>query len=430
MNVSRGNAAWRTDFAEVLPDLSDADIGGSGFAIRAYSVPASMGGDAALARLRDRLRRRGLRLLLDFVPNHVALDHPWTESNLDYFIPGTAADLAREPANFCRVSTSRGELILAHGRDPYFPGWPDSLQLNYGNPKLQDAMLAELTKVAGMCDGVRCDMAMLILPEVFQRTWGIRCEPFWPKALPSARHITPDFLFLAEVYWDLEWNLQQQGFDFAYDKRLYDRLREGKPRPVRDHLRAELDYQNRLARFLENHDEPRAAATFQPGKHQAAAVLTFLSPGMRFFHQGQLEGFKKHIAVHLVRGPDEPVDAAIKQFYDRLLSVLRRPELRGGRWQLLECRPAWQDNWTWDDFIAYSWEGDGARLLVAVNFAANPSQCFVTLACDDFAGKKLRLRDPLSDAVYERDGNDLATRGLYVDLPAWGCHVLAIETGG
>lgn len=425
--VSRGNPAWRKGFAETLPDLRDDDIDGSGFAIRAYSVPSSLGGDAALARLRARLKQRGLRLLLDFVPNHVALDHPWTESNLDYFIPGTAADLAREPDNFCRVRTSRGELILAHGRDPYFPGWPDSLQLNYGEAKLQDAMLVELTRVAGMCDGVRCDMAMLILPEVFQRTWGIRCAPFWPKAIPAVRKRAPDFLLLAEVYWDLEWNLQQQGFDFAYDKRLYDRLREGKPRPVRDHLRAGLDYQNKLARFLENHDEPRAAATFPPGKHQAAAVLTFLSPGLRFLHQGQLEGCTKHIAVHLVRGPDEPVDAAIKQFYDRLLAVLRRPELRDGHWQLLECRLAWQDNWTWDDFIAYAWQGsNGERLLVAVNFAANPSQCFVKLPFADLAGKKLRLQDLLSDAVYQRDGNDLASRGLYVDLPAWGCHVFAV----
>lgn len=425
--VSRSNPAWRKGFAGTLPDLRDQDIGGSGFAICGYSVPAHMGGNEALARLRGRLKQRGLRLLLDFVPNHVALDHPWTESNLDFFIPGTPADLAREPANFCRVKTSRGELILAHGRDPYFPGWPDALQLNYGNPKLQDAMLDELVKVAGMCDGVRCDMAMLILPDVFQRTWGIRCEPFWPRAILAVRAQFPNFLMLAEVYWDLEWTLQQQGFDFTYDKRLYDRLREGKPRPVRDHLRADLDYQDRLARFLENHDEPRAAATFPPGKHQAAAILTFLSPGMRFLHQGQLEGFKKHIAVHLIRGPEEPVDATIKQFYDRLLTVLRRPAVRQGHWQLLECRPAWQDNWTWDDFIAYSWQGDdGARLIVAVNFAANSSQCFVKLPFADLPGKKLRLQDLMDGGNYERDGDDLARRGLYLDLPPWGHHVFEV----
>ena len=85
---------------------------------------------------------------------------------------------------------------------------------------------------------------------------------------------------MAEVYWDMEWTLQQQGFNYAYDKRLYDRLREGHARPVREHLLAEIGYQNKLARFLENHDECRAAATFEPAQHQAAAIITFLSPGL------------------------------------------------------------------------------------------------------------------------------------------------------
>src|SRR5262249_37659643 len=175
----------------------------------------------------------------------------------------------------------------------------DTLQLNYGNPATQAAMIAELIKIAGQCDGVRCDMAMLVLPEVFERTWNIPCQPFWPQATERVRQQAPEFCFMAEVYWDLEWTLQQQGFDFTYDKRLYDRLRAGHARPVREHLYAGLDYQDKLARFLENHDEPRAAATFAPGVHEAAAVITFLSPGLRFFHQGQLEGRRKHISPHL-----------------------------------------------------------------------------------------------------------------------------------
>ena len=133
-------------------------------------------------------------------------------------------------------------------------------------------------------------MAMLVLPDVFQRTWGISTEPFWARATSAVRAQVPDFVFMAEVYWDLEWALQHAGFDFTYDKRLYDRLEHGPARAVREHLYAGLDFQDHLARFLENHDEPRAAATFPPGKHQAAAVITFLAPGLRFFHQGQREG--------------------------------------------------------------------------------------------------------------------------------------------
>src|SRR4030095_2191368 len=103
------------------------------------------------------------------------------------------------------------------------------------------------------CAGVRCDMAMLVLPDVFERTWGVRAQPFWPDATRRVRERVPGFCFMAEGYCDLEWALQQQGFDYTYDKRLYDRLRDRHARPVREHLWAGLGYQDRMARFLENH---------------------------------------------------------------------------------------------------------------------------------------------------------------------------------
>ena len=272
-------------------------------------------------------------------------------------------------------------------------------------------MIGELERIAGQCDGVRCDMAMLVLPDVFESTWGIRAELFWPKATESVRRKHPDFQFMAEVYWDLEWTMQQQGFDYAYDKRLYDRLREGHARPVREHFHAGLDYQDKLARFLENHDEPRAAATFSPDVHEAAAVITFLSPGLRFFHQGQFQGRKKRISPHLVRGPEEPIDQRLEQFYDRLLAVLRQPVVRDGDWQLLDCTPAWDGNWTWDGFLVFAWQGAGGeRLLVTVNYAPNQSQCYVRLPFLRPWQRRWRLHDLMSgDATYDRDGNEIAS---------------------
>jgi hypothetical protein len=325
------------------------------------------------------------------------------------------------------VKRQGGDLLLAHGRDPYFPGWPDTLQLNYGNPATQEAMLGELVKIAGQCDGVRCDMAMLVLPEVFARTWDLPAQPFWPQATQRVRERVPDFRFMAEVYWDLEWTLQHQGFDYTYDKRLYDRLHDGHARPVREHYHAGLEYQDKLARFLENHDEPRAAAIFSPEVHAAAAVMTFLSPGLRFFHQGQFQGRKKRVSPHLVRGPDEPIDQQLEQFYDRLLAVLRQSAVRQGNWQLLECTPAWDGNWTWDCFLAFAWQGPGGeRLLVTVNYAANQSQCYVPLHCPDLSGRAVRLKDLMGPASYDRDGTDLASRGLYLDLLPWSFHVFEV----
>ena len=424
--VSRSHSEWRREFQETLPDLLEEDIAGSGFAVTGYTVQSKLGGNAALARLRERLRKRGLRLMLDFVPNHMGPDHPWINEHPDYFVHGSENDLARAPQNYCRVQTKSGPLVFAYGRDPYFDGWPDTRQLNYGNPDLQQAMIRELERIAGQCDGVRCDMAMLALPEVFERTWGIRTDMFWPKATQSVLRTNPNFLFMAEVYWDLEWTMHHQGFDYAYDKRLYDRLREGHARPVREHLQAGGDYQNKLARFLENHDEARAATAFPPGIHQAAAIITFLSPGLRFFHQGQFQGQRKRISPHLCRGPVEPVSQQLEQFYGRLLSVLRRPAVRKGQWQLLECMPAWEGNWTWDSFLAFAWQGGGERLLVTVNYAPCQGQCYVRLPFADLRDGVWRLQNQMEDVCYDRDGSDLQSRGLYLDMPPWQASVFAL----
>jgi hypothetical protein len=426
--VSRANVGWRREFQETLPDLREEDIAGSGFAITAYAVSADLGGKAALARLRTRLTERGLKLMLDFVPNHVALDHPWVKSHPEYFVTGTEDLLAREPQNYVRVKRKKEDLILAYGRDPYFSGWPDTLQLDYSHPRLQEAMMNELHQISGQCDGIRCDMAMLALPEVFERTWGRRPEPFWPGATKKVREQHPDFCFMAEVYWDMEWILQQQGFDYTYDKRLYDRLRQGHARPVREHLQAALDYQTRLARFLENHDEARASAAFDPRVHRAAAVISYSIPGLRFFHQGQFEGRKKRISPHLIRAPRESVDKEIQDFYASLLAILLKPLMKSGEWQPLSCWPAWDGNGSWDAFVAHLWRGsDGERLLIVVNYASHNSQCFVDLPFPEIKSRMVELRDLISPDRYVRKGDEVLERGLYLDLQPWSYHIFTLE---
>jgi hypothetical protein len=427
--VSRSNPAWRAEFEAVLPDLTEADIRGSGFAISAYEVDGALGGNAALGEFRARLSARGLRLMLDFVPNHTALDHPWVKTHPDFYVQGSEQDLSKSSDSYLRVETNRGAFILAHGRDPNFPGWPDTLQLNYANPALQAAQMAELATIADQCDGLRCDMAMLLLPAVFQRSWGVTPGPFWPKAISAVRRGHPEFTFLAEAYWDLEWELQQQGFDYCYDKRLYDRLRAGDAPSIRAHLAAGLDYQDRLARFLENHDEPRAAASFPWPRHQAAAMITFFAPGLRFFHQGQFQGARTHLPVHLRRGPCESLEPGIAEFYDRLLGVLRNADtFRHGAWSLITPQPAWAGNPTWEDFVAYAWQGpDDDRHIIVINDADHQGQCYLRLSFKGLLGTQIRLIDVMGTEVYERDGNGLMTPGLYVDLGPWRYNLFRLE---
>jgi hypothetical protein len=421
-HVSRTHPAWQESFKACLPDLSETDICGSCFAITHYRVADRFGGDEALQRLRRKLNERGLRLMLDFVPNHTALDHPWVQMHPEFYIRGTQKDLEQHPQNYIALKSDSSDVdqqIFAYGRDPFFDGWPDALQ---------QAMLEELLRVAEHCDGVRCDMAMLLLPQIFERTWHRSIEPFWSVVIPAVRKRFPEFLFLAEVYWDQEWALQQEGFDYTYDKRLYDRLLDQAARPIRDHLVADIDYQRKLTRFLENHDERRAAASFPPEVHEAAAMINYLAPGMRFFHAGQLEGKQIHIPIHLCRGPDEPIDLRLSRFYQRLLQVLRKPLLQYGSWELLECLPAWKGNETWNNFIIYHWqEENGDTLLIVVNYAPHAGQCRVKLSAPQPEAEIKPWHDLMNPGEQLSVQEESITR-LFFDLPAWGYHVLEKQT--
>ena len=398
--VSLSHPEWLKEFQATLPGFTEADVSGSPFAVTGYTLHRDFGREADLFSLKERLRARGLKLIVDFVPNHTALDHPWVEQHPEFYVQGSEADLEREPHNYRQVETGQGALILAHGRDPYFPGWPDTFQLNYRHPGLREAMTQVLLKLAesrrrgalrhGHADSPRGLPAHLGRAVPAQPT--VRPpvdEPFWPETTGRVKAKNPQFIFMAEVYWDLEWELMQQGFDYCYDKKLYDRLLAQDAAAVRGHLWADLAYQNKLARFLENHDEPRAAHDFPPPLHQAAAVLTYFTPGLRFFHEGQLEGRRVKVSMHLGRRPEEPIDPILQEFYRKLLACLKRPEVRDGRWQLLEIRPAWDDNHTWDRFLAFAWEGEAhQRLLIAVNYGPSQGQCYVDFLSMNFGATR------------------------------------------
>jgi hypothetical protein len=320
--------------------------------------------------------------------------------------------------------------VLANGRDPYFPAWPDVVQLNAFSPDLRRAVIGTVRSIADQSDGVRCDMAMLMMSDVFERTWGERAGPrpccdYWPTLIDDIKSTHPGFVFMAEAYWDLEFALQQQGFDYCYDKRLYDRLEHEGAESVRGHLTADPAYQRKLVRFLENHDEPRAAATFPPEKNRVAAVATLTQTGARLVHEGQLEGRNVRLPVFLARRPDEEPDTDLRAFYERLFAALGDPVFRTGEWQLGECS-GWEGNATWQHLVAWGWRDEQPRSLVVVNLGGAPASGHVSLPWDDLRGRAWRLDDARTGESYERSGHDLRD-GLYVALDPWAWHLLDLR---
>ena len=327
-------------------------------------------------------------------------------------------------------SLPSGGNVFACGRDPFFPAWPDVLQLNAFSPGLRQATIATLLDIAAQCDGVRCDMSMLMLNDIFERTWGEKAgakpeQDYWKTVIPAIKAQWPEFRFMAEAYWDLEWELQQQGFDFCYDKKLYDRMEHGPAENVRLHLCADMDYQMGMVRFIENHDEPRAAAAFPDGKARAAAVAVLTLPGARLLHEGQFEGRTVRLPVFLARRPTEPLDQELAAFYQKLLEETGRELFRNGDWRLCE-RSGWPGNQSCQNILTWCWSRDGERALILVNYADVTSQALVRVPWDELRDRMWRLDDRLSGQTFERNGFDIRDAGLYVDLKPWQCHLFNV----
>ena len=339
--ISLKDPGFRRLFNTISPGWTAEDVIGSSYSISSHEPDPFIGTWEDIARARAELHRRGMGLILDFIPNHTGIDHHWLTEHPDYYIQVSEPDYQKDKESFFPIEYQGETLYIAHGRDPNFPSWSDTAQLNYLNPETRQAVIQRLEKIALHCDGVRCDMAMLILNEVFQRVWGMAnngpdypppAEEFWAQAIRQV----PGLIYIAEAYWDTEWALQQLGFDFAYDKRLYDRLKSGRPHDVYLHLTASLDYQDKLLRFIENHDENRSITAFGRGKVEAVAALYSTLPGMKLFFHGQIEGKQMHLPLQIRRSKPEAPDPEIKAFYSQLLPVVNEEIFHKGAWQLKE----------------------------------------------------------------------------------------------
>ncbi len=413
------------EYQEALRDFRSKDVVGSPYSVHRYVVDEILGGPAGLATFRQQLRQYGLRLMLDYVPNHVAIDHPWTHELSDALVGGTPDEQADDPQSFFPI----GDRVFAHGRDPYFPAWTDTAQLNAFSDAYRQASIDALSEIAAQCDGVRCDMAMLLTNHVFSKTWSLkRVGPipkteYWQSVIPAIHAQYPEFIFIAEVYWSMEHELQQQGFDYCYDKRLYDRMVHEDAARIINHLKAHFTYQSGLVRFSENHDERRAMDTMGIGRSRMAAVLIATLPGAKLWHEGQFHGHRVKLPAQLGRRPKERDNAELYSFYRRLLGIARDGGYQQGDWRLREVIRAWPGNESNQHLVAYTWRNGDERRLIVVNYSDHRSQGRVVLSNFEVEGLTWHLNDLLDKSVYDRHGDPMAHDGLYIDLQPWTAHI-------
>ena len=429
----------------ILPGWKDHDVIGSPYSISAYEPDPLIGSWEDVKNARAELHRRGMGLILDFVPNHTAPDHEWIFKHPDFYFTFTGGSLppGLDPSSFTKIN--QNQKYVARGKDPYYPAWGDTAQLNYFNPALRRAMVSQLKKIAGYCDGLRCDMAMLVIDDIFEKNWGDMARRLGAKSermsqtefWAQARAALPGLVLIAEAYWDTEWRLMEMGFDYVYDKTLLDRLLHSSAQDLRLHLGADAGYQKKLVRFMENHDEQRSAAAFAPDRLRAAAVMLATLPGMKLFYHGQLEGIKVRTPVQLGRSvPEAPADGFLMQaFYSRLLGITSRDVFHEGRWRLKDVFPF--SDGSYRNLIAYTWnpvswrpapEKSASRVkLIVVNFSPSWAQGRVSLGDELESDREYLLTDELNGREYERRGEEITFAGLHVVLDGYQSHIFDIE---
>lgn len=418
------------EYNRALKDWNTVDVIGSPFAIEDYKIAPSFGSSDQVIQLKNNLNKNGMKLILDFIPNHFHVESSLVQSLPGLFVRGTEENLKIDPYTFFRS----GSKIFAHGRDPFFPAWQDTVQINYFSETARDFMTNRLCEVASICDGVRCDMAMLSLTNVFQNTWGkvinvhgnsCPTTEFWKDAISTVKKINAGFIFIAEAYWDLEWQLQKLGFDFTYDKSLTDRLKTGNTYLIKDHLMADKEYQKKSVRFLENHDEPRAISMFGKIKSKAALIIISTIPGMKFYHDGQFEGKKIKLPVQLGRQPREKPDEDLLNYYKKVLNIASKKIFKEGEWMLLETLPAWEGNQTYKNILSWQWKHKDETKIICVNYSDTVSSCRIKFDAEGYP-EEIMLSDLLNDAVYHRSAEEIYRDGLYVELRNYQSHIFSL----
>lgn len=417
-------------YSKALKDWKREDVIGSPFAICDYVINPSLGSENDLIELHSKLNNLEMKLIFDFVPNHFSVDSELIKTNPEIFLECCDDCIAEDDLTFFK-SPFQPNLVFAHGRDPFFPAWTDTIQLNYFNTKTVHFMLQILKRISTFCDGVRCDMAMLILNNVFQNTWRGVVEykkyslpqvEFWQIAIEEIKKINNDFLFIAEAYWDLEWTLQQLGFNFTYDKKLLDRLKDGTPKSIYAHLKAEDDYQKKSVRFIENHDEERAVESLGKEKSQAAAVLISTIKGLKFYYDGQFSG--KHIKLPVQLGK-EPKESPLKNhqiFYNKLLTITNDEIFEFGNFEMLNVFSSWDGNNSFENLLAWNWNHSSRNCLVVVNLSNSISHGRIKLDVRHLS-EQFEIKDELNDKKYIRDSEEVFHTGLYVELGPFKSHI-------
>lgn len=279
-----------------FPNVSRDKLISSVFAIDSYNIDQNLGSLDDYLFVKQEANKRGIKIILDFIPNHFGIFSSFTQTN---------------PEIFLKIKNE-----FQSGRDPNYPAWLDTAQLDYSKQITRDFMAKQLLNISKICDGVRVDMAMLLLNSVFEKTWSFKIEnqkEFWSESLSALKKFKTDFVTIAECYWDLEPRLIELGFDYVYYKPFLDQLVSNQS--LNSKTEGINQINQKLVCFLENHDEKRSASIWQGEALKNKINLLVQAKGIGLYYHGQLEGNLIRTPIQLIQTPLEEINRVIKNYY-------------------------------------------------------------------------------------------------------------------
>jgi len=284
--------------------------------------------------------------------------------------------------------------------------------------------------VASLADAIRCDVAYLLLNDQIQQNWGQQLsswgwtrpsQEWWSVAISYIKQQFPDVIFLAEVYNPLQAQLQSLGFDFTYDKTLLDNLASFNLESIQSWISGNSpEFISKSMHFLSNHDEPRAVTKFgQWWLANAAALVTYTLPGMRFFWMWDNFGYTSQIDIHLRREVSESPNDSVEGFYKQLLGIVTdHHAFRNGTWSLLSVDDSNPPN----ELMAWHWANDLEKILCVLNFGSTDNaygQIVLPDAEPINGNDTIPVTELLSGVTYYRSAEEMKMTGLKVLVPSW-----------
>jgi Alpha amylase, catalytic domain len=338
---------------------------GSCFSIDDYTIDPIIATEQEFLDFKKMINGLEMNLVLDFIPNHFGCSTPLLDSNPEVFLKTTQPDLDSQ------FWFDHNGIKFLYGKDPNFGSWHDTVQVDYSNPKTHAFMKQKLEYIATMCDGVRCDMSMLVESEIFQRTWSNLLQrelppysSFWQTVIPKIKNLYPNFIFIAEVYWEMEKQMIGSGFDYVYNKSFLDYLIH------QDYakLQANLRYFNvdHCVYFLENHDENRSASTLEKSKISLCVVLLCFLGGIQFFYDQQWQGQSVRNPIQILESQTTQTNLKIELLYKNLLEYTQQSVFEIGKTKIMDTPFA--------DLVAIIWEYKDQKTCVFINFGETKRQ--------------------------------------------------------